>query len=196
VSRCAVLVRDAGPDDAAALVAVWGEVRRPGAERSEDQTTAEATQAVARIAADPDQRLLVAVRDDAVVGASHLVRSAVSPISTECAVHVTHLQVMPAHRRLGIGKALIEAAVAWAEEKDTAHLLIAAASQSREANRFLARLGLTQVAVVRGAAIPALRGRLPVEPPAGARVNGRNHRSVGQVLAQRRMQRRALEKLG
>jgi hypothetical protein len=58
----------------------------------------------------------------------------------------------------------------------------------------MARLGLTQIAIVRGASIPTLRAKLPVEPPAGAMVSNRNHRSVGQVLAQRRLQRRAQAK--
>jgi len=85
----------------------------------------------------------------------------------------------------------MEAAVSWAEEKDTSHLLAAASVHSRDANRFMARLGLTQIAIVRGASIPALRSKLPVEPPPGAMVSSRNQRSVGQVLAQRRHQRRA-----
>jgi GNAT superfamily N-acetyltransferase len=149
---------------------------------------------VARIAADPDQRLLVGLLEDKVVGAAHLIRGGVSPIHTETAIHVTHLHVLGTHRRHGVGKALIEAAVTWAEEKDTNHLLAAASVHSRDANRFMARLGLSQIAVVRGASVPALRAKLPVDPPAGARVSSRNHRSVGQVLAQRRLQRRAQAK--
>lgn len=151
---------------------------------------------MARIAADPDQRLLVGVLDDEVVGAAHLLRAPVSPIHTDTAIHVTHLHVLLGHRRHGVGKALLEAAVSWAEEKDTKHLLAAASVHSRDANRFMARLGLTQLAVVRGATVSALRSKLPVEPPAGAMVSSRNQRSVGQVLAQRRLQRRAQVKGG
>jgi hypothetical protein len=60
----------------------------------------------------------------------------------------------------------------------------------------MARLGLSQLAVVRGAAVAALRAKLPVEPPAGAGVTLRNSRNVGQVLAQRRSLRRAQSKAG
>jgi hypothetical protein len=42
--------------------------------------------------------------------------------------------------------------------------------------------------------VPTLRAKMPVEPPAAARVGARSHRSVGQVLAQRRSQRRAQAK--
>jgi GNAT superfamily N-acetyltransferase len=182
-------VRDAVPDDAGALLEVWGDVRRSGSDRSEARP--EAASAVARIAADPDQRLIVGVYEDRVVGAAHLMRAAVSPIHSETAIHVTHLHVLDRFRRHGVGKALMEAAVTWAEEKDTSHLLAGASVQSRDANRFMARLGLSPIATVRGASIPALRAKLPVDPPAGAMVSSRNHRSVGQVIAQRRLQRRA-----
>lgn len=195
MSRAPVQVRDATPEDAAALVAVWGDFRRAG-ERSTEQAVSEAASAVARIAADPDERLLVGLIDDEVAGAAHLLRAATSPIHTETAIHITHLHVLGGHRRHGVGKALIEAAVSWGEEKETSHLLAAASVHSRDANRFMARLGLSQVAIVRGATIPALRAKLPVEPPACAMVSGRNHRTVGQVLAQRRLQRRAQAKQG
>jgi GNAT superfamily N-acetyltransferase len=195
VSRNPVLVRDAVPEDASALIAVWGDFRRTSGERAScGSAEVEAANSVARIAADPDQRLLVGVLEGQVVGAAHLLRGGISPIHSETAIHVTHLHVLGGHRRHGVGKALIEAAVTWAEEKDTTHLLAAASVHSRDANRFMARLGLTQLAVVRGASVPALRAKLPVEPPPGARVSSRNHRSVGAVLAQRRQQRRAQSK--
>ena len=194
MSRYPVQVRDAVPDDAAALIDIWGDFRRTGSDRNSPSAEAEAASALARIAADPDERLLVAVVDDKVVGAAHLLRAEISPIHTETAIHVTHLHVLGGYRRHGIGKALMAAAVTWAEEKDTAHLIAAASVSSRDANRFMARLGLSPLATVRGACVPALRAKLPVEPPAGAMVSSRNHRSVGQVIAQRRLQRRALAK--
>lgn len=195
MSRSPVHVRDAVPEDAAALLSIWGDVRRSGSERATTPAAeAEAVAALARIAADPDQRLLVGTIDDEVVGAAHLLRCSLSPIHTEAAIHVSHLHVLEDHRRRGVGKALVETAVSWAEEKDTKHLLAAASVHSRDGNRFMARLGLTQIATVRGATIPAIRAKLPVEPPAAAMVNARNHRSVGQVLAQRRLQRRVQTK--
>ena len=89
---------------------------------------------------------------------------------SDTAVYVMHLQVIEAFRRHGVGRALMEATVSWAEEKDTEHVIAAAAVASRDANRFMARLGLEQIAVIRGATVPALRAKLPLEPPAAARV--------------------------
>jgi GNAT superfamily N-acetyltransferase len=195
--RCSVTICDAAPDDATALVEVWA----ASADRAGNVPNAathaghEAAAAIARIAADPDQRLLVARVDGQVAGAVHLLRAPVSPVHSDTAVYVMHMQVIEAFRRHGVGRALMEATVCWAEEKDTEHVIAAASVASRDSNRFMARLGLGQVAVVRAATVPALRAKLPVEPPAAARVGGRNHRSVGAVIAQRRSLRRSQGRL-
>jgi GNAT superfamily N-acetyltransferase len=192
VLRNSLNVVDALPEDAAALVEVWGGLTARGTGGApKPHATQEAAAAIASIAADPDQRLLVARIDDRVAGAVHLARGALSPVHSDTAIYVMHLQVLEDFRRHGVGHALMEATVTWAEEKNTAHVVAAASVNSRDANRFMARLGLAQMAVVRGAATAALRAKLPVEPPAAARVGTRNHRSVGHVLAQRRSLRRA-----
>jgi GNAT superfamily N-acetyltransferase len=194
--RCSVTICDAAPSDATALVAVWAASADRGGNVPDAAAHAaqEAAAAIARIAADADQRLLVARVDDQVAGAVHLMRAPVSPVHSDTAVYVMHLQVIEALRRHGVGRALMEATVGWAEEKDTEHVIAAASVASRDANRFMARLGLGQVAVVRGATVPALRAKLPVEPPVAARVAGRNHRSVGAVIAQRRSLRRSQDR--
>jgi GNAT superfamily N-acetyltransferase len=203
VFRNPVQIRDAAPQDAAALIELWGSggvVGRPSEREAtagqqeparREGTVRDAASAIARIAVDPDQRLLVASIEDRVAGAVHLSRGTFSPVHDESAVYVMHLQVLEEFRRHGVGHALMEATVTWAEEKDTPHVIAAASVTSRDANRFMARLGLGQVAVVRGATTAALRSKLPVEPPVAARVGSRNHRSVGAVLAQRRSMRRA-----
>lgn len=185
--RSAVLVRDAALEDVDALRFVMAGHGGPIV----DETPGEAASSVARISADSDQRLLVAVMDDRVAGAVHLVRAPMSPLQSACAVHIAHLHVLDECRRHGVGTALMEAAVSWAEEKDVVHIVAAAYVGSRDANRFLARLGIVQLAVVRAASVPAVRARLPVEAPAICLGDGRHQRTVGQVLARRRSLRRA-----
>jgi len=131
-----------------------------------------------------------------VAGAAHLVRAPVSPIHSDSAVYVLHLQVLDKFRRHGAGRSLMEAAVTWAEEKDSTHVVAAASAGSRDANRFMARLGLGPTAMVRAATVASLRAKLPLEPPAVARVGSRSHRSVGQVIVQRRSLRRARDRTG
>lgn len=190
--RCPVQVRDAVPDDVEEL----REVLATGDDRTgEVEQVAAGCTAVASIAADPDQRLLVAVLDGRIAGAVHLIRGSLSPLHSDTAVHVLHLHVLEEYRRHGVGHALMEGTVAWAEEKDTTHILAAASVGSRDANRFMARLGLTQVAVVRAATVSTLRGKLPAESSA-VRAGSRSHRIVEQVLAQRRSLRRSQAKTG
>jgi GNAT superfamily N-acetyltransferase len=190
--RCPVHLRDAEPRDADEHRDLLGAPpSRPG---EEDSRPAEAAAAVASIAVDPDQRLIVAEDSGRVVGVAHLVRAPLSPLGGGTAVHVLHLNVRAELRRHGVGRALMEATVSWAEEKESSHVIAAASVSSRDSNRFMARLGLTQVAVMRAATVSSLRAKMPVEPPAAARVGSRSHRNVGQVLAQRRSMRRSQAK--
>jgi predicted N-acetyltransferase YhbS len=191
--RCPVHVRDAEPGDVASLRALLASASARSGE--EEGRPGEAAANVAAIALDPDQRLLVAEIEGKVAGVVHLVRAPLSPLQSGTAVHVLHLHVRDELRRHGIGRALMESTLAWAEEKESGHVVAAASVNDRDANRFMARLGLSQVAVMRVATVPALRAKMPVEPPAAARVGTRSHRSVGQVLAQRRSLRRAQAKV-
>lgn len=193
--RSPVQIRDAAPDDALALVEVWGGAgdRAPDVDAA-SSALQEAGGSITRISADPQERLLVAFVDDHAAGAVHLMRGQLSPIHGETAVYVMHLQVIEEFRRHGVGRALMEATVSWAEETDASHVVAAASATSRDANRFMARLGLAQMAVVRGSTVAAMRAKLPVETPAAARVGSRTHRSVGQVLVQRRSMRRSQAK--
>ncbi len=154
-------VRDAGPDDAEALFSIWTDFtadppRLPRLPADLDEVRC----AVRKIAADPHQRLVVAVTDDEPVGVAHLRLAPVSPIHGEDAVHVGYLHVLCRFRRRGLGKQLMEAAADWADASGSHHLVASVAATSRESNRFLARLGLAQVAVVRATTVSALRGKL------------------------------------
>jgi GNAT superfamily N-acetyltransferase len=191
VSRVPVLVRDAVEADAADVCALWaGPLHRPevdeGASREQD-----AVIGITRAAADPLARILVAEVDGALLGCAHLRVAYASPIRAERVMLVNHLQVAKHAERLGVGRALLEAAVSWAEHEGVASLLAPAAANDREANRFLARLGLAQLAVLRGTKVAALRARLPGDPSAVVRGATRTSRSVGQVVALRRSQRRS-----
>ncbi len=193
--RAPVLVRTAEPSDADDLVAVWTaaaedmgaqdcslEVERQLGDGLLPPQVTEAAAAIARIAADPAERLLVAEAEGRMVGAVHLRRGPVSPIQMLEAVHLSHLHVLPDSRRRGVASALISAATAWAEDKDSTHLLATSPSSTRDTHRFLARLGFGQIAVVRAAPVPALRARF-----AGAAAGSRD---TGRLIARRRTLRR------
>jgi GNAT superfamily N-acetyltransferase len=192
MSRCALEIRDARPEDVTELLRLWAHDRR-ASEEATPRPVDEATRALAQIAADPDERMLIGIADGQVVAAVHLRRAPLSPVHTESAVHTSYLQVHPEHRRRGYASALLDAALSWAEEKDVTHITAITNSNSRDTNRFLARLGLATVATLRIASTATVRRKLNPEPIH----NHEARRQLGRVLAQRRsIQRRVAPSLG
>jgi GNAT superfamily N-acetyltransferase len=187
MSRSALEIRDARPEDVSDLLRLWAPDRR-ATEEAAPRPVDDATRALAQIAADPDERMLVGLAEGHVVAAVHLRRAPLSPLQTETAVHTSYLQVHPEHRRRGYARALLDAAVAWAEEKDVTHITAITNSSSRDTNRFLARLGLATGATLRIASTSTVRRKLSPELI-------RSHdsrRQLGRVLAQRRSVQRRL----
>lgn len=181
MARGAIVVRDAVPEDAQALLDIWLDFTS-GADVRPHSDVFEVQRSVRRLETEPAERLVVGLAEGVPVGVAHLRRAALSPIHGEDAVHVGYLHVKSGHRRRGIGKALLEAAAEWADEKDTKNLVAIVGANARDANRFLARLGMGQVAVVRATTLTGLRGKLA----------GRSGKSVtSAVVAARRLTRRS-----
>lgn len=189
MSRHGLEIRDARPEDASELLRLWHEASSGGSEQPTPRPIDDAVAALAQLAADPDERFLVGFHDGVMVAALHLRRAVMSPIHSDMAVHTSYMLVRPDHRKHGYARALLDATVSWAEEKDVAHITAITSSRSRDTNRFLARLGFAPVATIRVANTALLRRKLTPEAirPLDAR------RNLGRVLAQRRtIQRRAL----
>jgi GNAT superfamily N-acetyltransferase len=112
---------------------------------------------------DEGSRTLIVAVDDAagaIVGLLVTRVEEIGAIDLTPALHVTHLLVAPSHRRRGIGRALLAAAVHLADERGVDRVLATAAAGSREANRYLARLGFAPLVVHRIASTGALRRAL------------------------------------
>src|SRR4051794_21477107 len=115
MSRCALEIRDARPEDVTELMRLWAH-DRPGLEDDAPHPVDEATKALAQIAADPDERMLVGYADGRLVASVHLRRAPLSPLHGDTAIHTSYLHVHPDHRRRGYARALLDAALSWAEE--------------------------------------------------------------------------------
>jgi GNAT superfamily N-acetyltransferase len=169
LSRPAVVVREASVDDTPALLAMWSELRAMGGriERLMPGPDTEALQArLEWVRDDPSSRALVAVvDDDEVAGMTLLTESPYAPLFEQRAVHAHFLHVRDGYRRRGVGKALLAAAVAFAEEVGAEHVMTSVLPQMRETQRFYARLGFSPVVVRRSAPVSVLRRRLA---PSGA----------------------------
>lgn len=189
VKRTLVSLRSAVPEDAPALAQVWGDVLRRA---DHDEQVADLRSIIDRATPREDERIVVAEYDGEVAGAVHLRASTLSPLNLEPVVQAISPHVLPDFRRRGIGRALMGAAVTFAEERGIAHIATAALSGSRDANRFMARLALGPHATLRLAPAAMVQAKLDAQSPAAALPPGRTGaRQLTHVLAARRSSRRA-----
>lgn len=166
MSRVNVRIRPADHDDVPSLVGLVQSIDTTSGLFSGkpllDHGTAHLTERFGEILdSDAGRFLLVAVDEPGtVVGMLAGRRDEVGAIDLTPVMHVTHLMVAPDHRRRGIGRLLLAAAVVRADEEGIEHLLATAAAGSREGNRYLARIGFAPLVVHRIAPTSALRRSL------------------------------------
>ena len=108
---------------------------------------------------------MVAEYDGQVAGAVHLRAATMTPLNLEPVVQTISPHVFPEFRRHGVGRALMEASVAFAEELGIGHVATAVVAGSRDANRFMARLALGPYALLRVASVHALKAKLSSQRP-------------------------------
>ena len=184
MNRSLVSLRSVTLEDAPHLAEVWTDViRRVG---PEDQA-ADMEAVVVEVLASDNQRIVVAEYDGKFAGAVHLEHTTMSALNREPVVRALSPHVLAPFRRHGVGTALMEAAVSWAEDLGIQHVATAAVAGSRDANRFMARIALGPYAVLRVATTHAVRSRLSVHRRPATATNGRQ---LTQVLAARRSLRR------
>lgn len=181
MSRTSLTPRTAVREDAPVLAELWSDALRR-VDRAEQVADLELV--IKGAAASPEQRLVVVEYDGAVAGAVFLRLTTLSPINLEPCVQSIQPRVLPEYRRHGVGRALMEAAASFAEESGVLHLNATVPATARDANRFMARLGLAPAATYRVAPVSLVRNRLtPQRPHVGTR-------PLPRVLAARRNQRR------
>ncbi len=111
--------------------------------------------------ADPQRHLVVVTgEDEEPLGMALFTVATANALLDLPAVHVSHAVVADRHKRRGAGKALVTAAVAFAEQRGLEQLVVAVPPGSREANRFFARLGFAPLALRRVAPVSLVRWRL------------------------------------
>ena len=185
MSRSMVSLRCAVVEDAQFLVDVWSESLR----RADRQEQVADVEMIVKAAAESSEaRIVVAEYDGEPAGAVYLRITTMGPLNLETMVQVVSPYVLPSFRRHGVGRMLMEASVAYAEEHGVGHLVTAATSGSRDANRYMARLGFSPNVTVRTAPTQLVRAKVEAQRPAAERIAGR--RQLGQLLAARRSMRR------
>jgi len=185
MNRSLVSLRTAVPTDAPDLADLWRPVLRRG---GPEEQVAELATIVDGLAETPTQRIVVAEYDGEFAGAVHLECTTMTALNLEPVVRALSPHVLPRFQRKGVGSALMDAAVSWAEELGIAHVATAAVAGSRDANRFMARIALGPYALLRVAPTHAVRSRLSAHRRPAQSTGGRQ---LGQVLAARRSMRRS-----
>jgi GNAT superfamily N-acetyltransferase len=195
VARAVARARAATADDVPAVLDLFDELLAAST-RSSSATRgvkaapavdhrAEAEQRYRTALDDVDARLFVAVVDDAgavrgqgtreATGSERVVGMVLCTVAGSGTfvdapiVQMNHFFVVPAVRRRGAGRVLVAAATAWAEQRGLDGLGVAVYPDSREANRYFARLGFSPVYVHRVAPVAGLKRVLGSAVPAAAR---------------------------
>ncbi len=163
MTRSHIAVRAADESDLADLVYLWDELKRCGALSHRLAATTDRGQIVDRVRrllTRPSGRIFLASIGAQPVGMTMVTTVPLGALSESLCVQVEYTVVAEPFRRRGIGRALMAAAAAYAEEVGAEQVTVSVSPLSREANRFYAQLGLTPLAVRRVAPAAALRRRL------------------------------------
>lgn len=191
-SRHPIVLRDADREDAAALIALWTECADAGTDEGSEALTqqslwrepgvAEAAAALDLALSRPDKRIIVALADGEVVGATVCDLSTLTPITLTRVLVVTEIQVSPRHRRRNVASTLLSAAATYGEENNCEIVIAAIPAHAREPHRYLTKIGFSQIAVLRAIQASKLRSRLTTKAT--------NSRDTGKLIAVRRTMRR------
>lgn len=187
-----IVLRDADREDAAALVTLWNECADAGQDEGSEAFTqqslwrepgvAEAAAALELNLGRPDKRIIVALVDGEIVGATVCDISTLTPINLTRILVVTEIQVSPRFRRKSVASTLLSAAATYGEEHNCEIVVASIPVHSREPHRYLTKIGFNQIAVLRAIQASKLRSRLSSKAT--------NSRDTGKLIAVRRTLRR------
>ena len=204
--RCTVHVRDAVAADLPALMQLFEQLRSEPARVRLTSTPRVGVDErfLAAMGAD-DERVLVAEATThdgdcprPVVGMAMLGLGPASLMTSSQSVLMSNVLVLPSARRHGAGRAFVQAAATWAEQRGVDAVAVTVFPGDRDVHRFYARLGFAPIAVRRLAPLPLLQRRLgmfsttpalPPVPGVGGDVSRRGLRArmtTNRVLAERR----------
>ena len=191
-SRHPIVVRDADREDAAALISLWSECAASSLDEGSEAFTQqmlwrepdvpEAAASLEFALRAPDKRIILALQDGEIVGATVCDIRTLTPVTMNRVLVVTELQVSPRYRRRTVASTLLSAALSYGEERDCEMVVASIPAHAREPNRYLTKIGFNQIAVLRGIQVSKLRSRLSSKAT--------NSRDTGKLIAVRRTMRR------
>lgn len=167
MNRAVIGIREAVPSDVPMLLDMWTELRNHGVRRaartSSEQLLAEVAHSYVEAIANPSCRLVVATAGEDILGMALFTLLSSSTLLDVPTVQASHMYVVDGYRKRGVGKSLVAAAAAYADECGVDQVMVSVAPGARDANRFFARLGFAPTVVRRVAPTAVLRRQLSIE---------------------------------
>ena len=180
------------------MVTLWAECAGAGQDEGAEAFTqqslwrepgvAEAAAALELNLGHTDKRIIVALVDGEIVGATVCAIGTLTPITLTRILIVTEIQVSPRFRRKSVASTLLSAAASYGEEHNCEIVVAAIPVHSREPHRYLTKIGFNQIAVLRAIQASKLRSRLTMKAT--------NSRDTGKLIAVRRTLRRRTDARG
>lgn len=190
--RQPVEIREAEADDAADLIELWAACAEAASDEGSEAFTqqtlwrrpsvAETREALEFNARHHGRRLFVAIVGSQVVGAAAADLTTLTPISMSKVMLVSDLEVLPSHRRRSVASSLLAVIGTHAEAQGCELVVASIPAHAKEPNRYLTKLGFSQIAVLRGIQLGKLNARLATK--------NASSRETGRLLAVRRSLRR------
>jgi GNAT superfamily N-acetyltransferase len=187
VPRSGLTVRPATVADLPGMVELQAEMREALGRRipRSGEPTRSAEDHLLAALADPDARVVVAVDGDlGIVGMASLHTATPTLLIESRVVHAGLVHVRRSARSNGVGRLLMVAAAAFAEETGADHVSVDVYPQHRESQRFYVRMGFAPLVVRRIAPLSLLKRRLgsttlgPSVPVVGEAVGTAGRRGV------------------
>ncbi|WP_289033742.1 GNAT family N-acetyltransferase [uncultured Arsenicicoccus sp.] len=168
MARSWTVARLVGHEDWAGVHRLWSDAladATPAGDVAGRQVGAERLE---QVLSRPGVTTMVAEHDDDLVGLMVATSNPLSGLTDSACVTVEILYVTPARRGRGIGHLLLAKAAVLAEQTGATHVVSNVPSQSRDLNRFFARMGFASTVTRRillpqpcAADCPARRGAAP-----------------------------------
>ncbi len=136
-------IRTATLEDEDAVLALIEELFDPPGARPPGYTRERGSRGFRHAVEHPYADVLLAVEAERVVGLASVYADILS-IRYGPRCWLQDLVVTSSHRSLGVGKALLDAATAWANDHDCTHLELSSGDGRKDAHRFYLREGMAR----------------------------------------------------
>ncbi|HVQ86903.1 MAG TPA: GNAT family N-acetyltransferase [Actinomycetes bacterium] len=158
-----VRTREASDSDLAAVVDLWDELRESGGRLGPfgpPASTSAVRDRLAALGSDDAHRVILAEIEAEIVGLAVLSRLPITPISDVESIQISFMHVRNDRRRRGVGRAIVESAMAFANDVGADYVTVGVFPGSRDTNRYFARLGFSPLVVRRAIATSLLQRKL------------------------------------